>query len=341
MENVPAPEARSTLTGHDEAERLLRARLDRGALSHGWIVAGPKGLGKATLAYRLARALLDPSALTGAAGLSVEPDSRVFRLVAGRAHPDLFIAQREWDEKKSRYESEISVEKIRNLTNFLNVTASYGGWRVAIVDAADDMNRNAANALLKALEEPPADTLIILVAHAPGRLLATIQSRCRRLVLRPVAEATITRFLEEEGAADGEDARMIAAAARGLPGRAIRLAEHDGVDAVACAESFFIAATGDGDFAGVAAALTGAANDAKWELFSEIVLESLSDAARSRARGEEAKAPLADASVDRLLDAWEKLTTLSARGDALNLDRGQLVFAMGRDLRASLQGRAA
>ncbi len=339
MDDVIAPEARQNLIGHIEVERQLRASLDEGGLNHGWIIAGPSGIGKATLAFRIARALLDPKALTDPNSLEVPSDARVFRLVAGRAHPDLFVAQREWDEKKSRYETEIPVDKIRKLITFLNSTASGGGWRVAIIDAADDLNRNASNALLKALEEPPARTLIMLVANAPGRLIPTIRSRCRRLNLRQIKQSDIERFLDEEGVATSDDARLIASAARGRPGRALQLAANDGVEAVACVDSFFHAATSSGDFGPIAMALSGKTDQGKWALFKELVLERLSEAARVGAMGDCGAAPFSGVCVESLLDAWEKLSSLSVGGDALNLDRSQLIFAMGRDLRLSLDYR--
>ena len=158
-----APAMRPNQIGREPIEAQLRDAMAAGVLSHGWILSGPKGAGKATLAYRIARALLDPKALTTNLTLDVSQDDQVFKLVAGQAHPDLFVAERLWDEKKSKYQTEISVETIRKLTSFLTRTASFGGWRVAIIDTADDMNRNAANALLKVLEEPPKKTLLLLL----------------------------------------------------------------------------------------------------------------------------------------------------------------------------------
>lgn len=333
MNELLPPQERADQIGREDVEASLRAAMAEGALSHGWIIAGPRGAGKATLAYRIARGLLDPSALEDDASFDVAPDARVFRLIAGGAHPDLFVAQREWNEKTSKYQTEITVETIRSLTQFLNRTAALGGYRVAIIDTADDLNRNAANALLKALEEPPANTLLMLLSEAPGRLIATIRSRCRRLDLRPVTDEVIEDWLQREGDVSGAEARTIAANAGGRPGYALSLAAGEGAEAIRLARDFLEAGA---DISNITRALTGKAADAKWEIFREVVMENLSLAARAMARGETPAIDPGAGDPAALLSAWEKLSALSARGEALNLDRAQLIAAMAYDLRAAL-----
>ncbi|NWG71701.1 MAG: DNA polymerase III subunit delta', partial [Parvularculaceae bacterium] len=232
-----APHERHSITGRAEVEGALRAMLDAGSLSHGWLIAGPKGAGKATLAYRVARALLDPGSL-GPTGLDMAPDARGFRLIAARGHPDLFVAEKQFDEKNDRYASEITVETIRELSAFLSKTASQGGWRVAIVDTADELNRNAANALLKSLEEPPQKSVILLLADQVGRLLPTIRSRCRRIDLKPVPNDEVVGLLMSEVGLDGAAARAVAGIAKGRPGHALTLAAGEGTEAAALAEEF-------------------------------------------------------------------------------------------------------
>ncbi|MGE0408008.1 MAG: DNA polymerase III subunit delta' [Amphiplicatus sp.] len=335
------PHQRETVTGRAGLEAELRRAVAGAAISNGWIIAGPKGAGKATLAYRLARAILDPEALTDASSLQMSAKARSFRLIAQNAHPDLFVAQRRHDEKNDRYETEISVETARALTSFLSKTAAGGGWRVAIVDAADDLNRNAANALLKSLEEPPAKTALLLLAHAPGRLLATIRSRCRRIALRPVPDAEIAALLCEEAGADPETAGALARAARGRPGYALTLAAGEGEEAVAAAGEFFSKAVASGDVGAVAASLAGKAALGRWEIFQELVLEQLSDAARAQARGRTPSGPLAALSAPVLFDAHQRLAALLRRGEAVNIDRRDLVLAMGRGLHAFARDAAA
>ncbi|MBB5518627.1 DNA polymerase III subunit delta' [Amphiplicatus metriothermophilus] len=334
------PWMRERIVGRDALEARLRAAIDQGDLSHGWLLAGPKGAGKATLAYRIARALLDPDALAAADSLQVPADSKVFRLVAGKAHPDLFVAERLFDEKTGRHQTEITVETIRNLTAFLNRTASQGGWRVAVIDAADEMNPNAANALLKALEEPPAKTALLLVSHAPGGLLATIRSRCRRIDLRPVADETVAALVENELSFSAAEARRVAAAARGRPGYALTLAAGEGAEAVAAAEGFIAAAVEGGDLSAVAGGLTGKAGGERWPLFVALLLEALREAASRAATGAPPAGLLARAAPPRLLEAHDRIGALARRGEAVNLDRVQLALAMGRILRDALQSRA-
>ncbi len=330
------PNERPDQIGREAVEHDLRGTIAGGALSHGWIIAGPKGAGKATLAYRIARAMLDPAALMNDHSFDMPPDNRTFRLIAQGAHPDVFIAERAWNEKTSRYQSDITVETIRKLTLFLNRTAALGGYRVAIIDSADDLNRNAANALLKALEEPPADTLLLLLSAAPGRLIATIRSRCRRIDLRPLEDPEIIALLKREELAEGEEAARIAAHAGGRPGYALTLAAGEGAGAITLADGFLGAARKGGEITQITSALAGKAGDAKWEIFKQAVLECLSDGALAAACGAALEGPLAGAAPASLLSAFEQLTILAERGDALNLDRSQLIAAMAYDLRAAL-----
>ena len=336
MPDLAAPNERIDQIGREAVESALRKAMTDGVLNHGWIFAGPRGAGKATLAYRVARGLLDPDALTNAHSIDMQPAGRTFRMIAQGAHPDLFVVKRAWNEKTSRYKTEITVEVIRKLTLFLNHTAAQGGYRVAIIDTADDLNHNAANALLKALEEPPTNTLLMLLSEAPGRLIATIRSRCKRMVLRPVDDNLIIDLLGREDLAAGEEAKNIAAQAGGRPGYALTLAAGDGGEAISLAHSFLGAARKGGDISQIARALSGKDGDAKWEVFRDTILQSLSDAARAGACGASVEGPLADSQPPAVLIAWEQLNTLTGRGEALNLDRGQLITAMAYDLRAAL-----
>ncbi len=333
MSDLPAPQERARQIGRSDLEASLRRTMAAGALSHGWIIAGGVGAGKATLAYRIARAVLDPDALRDENSLDSGEDSQTFRLIAQGAHPDLFVAERQWNEKTSKYQSEITVETIRRLTQFMNHTPAFGGARVAIIDTADDLNRNAANALLKVLEEPPADTLLLLLSAAPGRLLATIRSRCRRIDLRAVDRDEIVALLEGEGLATGADAARIGDHADGRPGYALRLAAEGGAAALSLAHAFVKAGRGGGDIGTVASKFSARTSAEEWEFFISAVANALSDAARTAGRGGAVDGPLAGATPPALIDAWERLSALAARGEALNLDRAQIVSAMGHDLK--------
>ena len=185
-----------SLLGREAAESALRRLFESGRLPHALLLSGPRGIGKATLAFRFARFVLangagegSPGGLSGGSeesGLAIAPESGTFRRVASGGHADLLTVERAYDPRRRRLRGEIVVEDTREIAAFLRLTPAEGGWRVVIVDGADEMNRNAANALLKILEEPPRRALLLLVAHSPGRLLPTIRSRCRRFPLAPL-----------------------------------------------------------------------------------------------------------------------------------------------------------
>jgi DNA polymerase III subunit delta' len=204
--SLPLPRETSRWFGHDEAERTLLEAYRGGRMPHAWLIGGPPGIGKATLAYRMARFVLaypDCSAppVQSAGSLALPADHRVVRLIGAQGHPDLLVLERRPGESGA-LRTVITVEDVRRLVPFLGSTAGEAGWRVVVVDAADELNAAGANALLKLLEEPPRRCLFLIVSHAPGRLLATIRSRCRRLLLRPLAPADIARAI---GAALGRD----------------------------------------------------------------------------------------------------------------------------------------
>ena len=237
LDGWPPPEAQPRWFGEPAAETTLLDAYRGGRMHHAWLLGGPKGIGKATLAYRFARfafAHPDPAsaAVAGATDLAVPEDHPAFRKVAGRAHPNLLVMERPWDDKNKRYKTELAVDEIRRTVSFFGSTGGEGGWRIAIVDPADDMNANAANALLKVLEEPPARSLFFIICHAPGRLLPTIRSRCRRLDLAPLSAETIAAAIRDNGSidADDEDIRLAAALAEGSLRRAILLLDEDGID---------------------------------------------------------------------------------------------------------------
>ena len=183
--DVLRPRETAALFGHDAAERALLDAFKGGRIPHAWLIGGPPGIGKATLAYRLARFVLahpDPKApaVQNATSLAVAADNPVARRIAAQAQGDLLVLERVINEQTGKLYTVIRVDDVRRAVPFFGSTAGEGGWRIAIVDAVDDLQREGANALLKVLEEPPARTLLLLVSHAPGRELPTIRSRCRR-----------------------------------------------------------------------------------------------------------------------------------------------------------------
>lgn len=244
------PRDNPDLYGHEAAEASFLEDFRRGNLHHAYLLTGPKGIGKATLAYRLARFFLSQGvtetareaeenllslfadapvaapAKAGTQGLAMAKDNPIFRRVAALSHTDLLAIQPEYDAKKHAEKNEISVEQAREIPQFLSLTPAESSWRVVIIDAVDQLNHNAANALLKILEEPPARSILLLVCHVPGKLLATVRSRCRMLRLKPPPRTDFSRILSaaspEIPSAEHDGLFVLAGAS---PGRALLLHE--------------------------------------------------------------------------------------------------------------------
>jgi DNA polymerase III subunit delta' len=224
---APHPRETSCLFGQGAAEAAFVDAAIGERLHHAWLISGPAGVGKATLAWRIARYMIE-----GGFGptLETDRDARIFRQVAQLSAPGLMLCRRAWDAKARRLRAEITVEEARNLKSAFQLSLPDGGWRVAIVDAVDEMNTAAANALLKILEEPPPRSVLLLVSHRPSRLLPTIRSRCRELRCKPVGAADLTAALSAAGNDVGaENASVLAALTGGSVGEAIDLADGGGI----------------------------------------------------------------------------------------------------------------
>jgi len=227
--------------GHDHAEKLFLDLFNKQQMPHALIFSGLQGIGKATMAYRLAKFLLerggesDQDSLLGPPeppqNLDVPPDCRTVSFVHASAHPDMLSIEREYDEGKNRYKDSVDVASIRKVTPFLRKTASEGSYRVVIIDDADTMNTSAQNGLLKILEEPPAKTLIILVAHRIGNLIPTIRSRARVVNFKPLQPEHFAQLLERNGnQLTPLEIDTITALSGGSIGQAMRYIEEGGLD---------------------------------------------------------------------------------------------------------------
>ena len=218
------PRLTKNLRGHAEAQIQMRRALASGKLHHAWLISGAKGIGKASLAYHFANLVLTSS------------NPRSPQWIASRSHPDLFVLERLWDPKIKKLKAEMSVDSARALSEFFGLTAGSGGWRVAIIDAADDLNNASANALLKLIEEPPPNCLLLLVCNQPGRLLRTIRSRCMRIELQPLSEIetmNVVTNLPLDEQLEPHKLRIAVSLSGGSPGRALELLESSGAKSFA------------------------------------------------------------------------------------------------------------
>ncbi len=237
-EGAPHPRHAPALHGQGPAEAAFLAAHGGGRLPHGWLITGPRGVGKATLAWRIARFLVAEPGAGGDPGLfappkplslDVAPDHPAARRVAALSEPRLKLLRRGWDENRGRLRAVITVEEVREVLRFLSLSAADGGSRVVIVDAADDLNPNAANALLKILEEPPAGAVLLLVSHQPAALLPTLRSRCRVLRCAPLAPADLARALAGAGVRPPAEMAALAELSRGSAGAAVALTAGEGL----------------------------------------------------------------------------------------------------------------
>jgi DNA polymerase III subunit delta' len=333
VEGQPHPREVYDLIGQDDALARAARIIRSGRPPHGLMLAGPAGIGKATLAYRIARYVLKFGAnAEGGADLSIARNDIVSRQVEAQSHPGLLVLKRPRDEKTGKLKTVVSVDEIRRLGGFFGLTSARGGWRVAIIDAADEMNDHAANALLKLLEEPPARALVILISHAPGRLLPTIRSRCQRLDLKPlkhdVLNEALARILPE---ADSEHRGAIVRLAEGSLGLALQLAAGDGVDLAHRAESLLGARSPDVKALLALADRVARAQDGV-KHFGDLLLRALSRRIRARATAGEGD--------ERSAALWEHVGELYDRALEVYLDPRQTVISSALAISSARRGGA-
>ena len=327
---IPHPRETSVLFGHADAERSLLDAYRSGAMPHAWLIGGPAGIGKATLAYRMARFVFahpNPEAELAqqATSLAVSPEHPAAHRVASQAHPDLLILQRTASDSGA-LRTVIVVDDTRRTIKFFGSTAGEGGWRICIVDTADELNRSSANALLKVIEEPPVRTLFFLISHMPGRLLPTIRSRCRRLSLRSLSpedtlqalataapEAEAAQRAEAAAGADGSVARALSL----LDDRARRLRKQVSgmLERIPAIDAAAMHVLGD-QLAGTDPAPLAAFLDAVQHWLSAQLESPVVDRRR----------------LARYAQVWEKIGAAARDVEVYNLERKPLVFTVFESL---------
>jgi DNA polymerase III subunit delta' len=337
---VRHPRQTSDLFGHREAESALLDAYRSGRIPHAWLIGGAQGIGKATLAYRMARFVLahrNPlsPAVQRATSLAVEESDPVARQIAAEAHGGLLVLERGLNDRGA-LRTVITVDETRETISFFGSTAAVEGWRVCIVDTVDELNPNAANALLKILEEPPRQSLFLLVSHAPARALPTILSRCRKLPLRPLSTEDVVRAAARATDRPVDD-RALAEAAASSDGSVARALTLLGGDALKLQQrTAALLATlpkvdprelhALGDSLGISDRVALAA-------FIDGVERWVSERLRADPANANANLPR----LARLAEVWEKIA-LAARDTAdYNLERKPLVFSVFSQLAEAMR----
>jgi DNA polymerase-3 subunit delta' len=325
------------LCGHDEAVAAFREALAAGRLHHAWLIAGPEGIGKALFADKAALRVLADAAgpAVDGPGLDVPDDHRIAHLAAAGSHPDLMRLERLVKEGGTELARSINVDQVRALQRLFATTPSLSQWRAVVIDAIDDLEPAGANALLKNLEEPPANTIFLLVSHAPARLLPTIRSRCRLLRLAALDDDAMASALRAAlPDADEEEIAALAAVGQGAPGRAIA---WRGLD-IAALDKAMAALAEAGDPANarrsaLAQSLALKSAQPRYEAFLARAPARLAAAARDRSGGDRAEA----------IRLWERASALAGTAQRLSLDPHSVVFELAGLIAAlaPAQGRDA
>lgn len=341
LEGFPHPRETRHLFGHADAERTLAQTFAAGRPHHGWVISGREGIGKATLAYRLARHLLAEPGERRQENLDIGEHTAAAHQVRALSHPGLLVIRRVWDQRGKRFGASIPVDAVRRLRGFLAHTADVGAWRVVIVDTADELNQNAANALLKSLEEPPARTVFLLLSSEPGRLLPTIRSRCRNLALSPLCGGDLHQAamaaLEAAGgtAAPKETLSRLEPLAGGSVRRLLELAANDGLALNERVETIFAQLPGVdwGAAHSLADEIGSPSAEQRFETFFALLLGFLARSIRAAGSGqrEDAEGAFAQRMISpgRLAawaEAWEAIVHEKGETQELNLDRRALVL---------------
>jgi DNA polymerase-3 subunit delta' len=349
-EGAPHPREAHDLYGHANAEAAFLDAYNSGRMHHAWLITGPKGIGKATLAWRIARFLLaapvdEGDALFGAPPapdrLDISPENPVAHRIHALSEPGLCLIRRPWDREKKRLKTVITVEEVRKMKEFFGLSAGGNGRRVVIVDAAEEMNQNAANALLKMLEEPPKNATLLLVSHQPSRLLPTIRSRCRTLTLGTLGPEDMGRALGQAGI-EAVDSAALAELAAGSAGEAVALIQQEGLTLYAEIMELFATLPRMDRTRATKLADSGGARgaEARFDLTLDLMDRMMARLARTGATGQPPQEILpgeADLLTRLAPDmragrAWADLsadlTSRARRGKAVNLDPAALLLDM-------------
>jgi DNA polymerase III subunit delta' len=333
---APHPRLAASLIGHDSAEQELLNAYRSGKLAHSWLIGGPEGVGKATLAWRFARFVFahpDPAgaAVRAAKDLDVDLETPAARQISVLAHPDLAALRRGWNGQAKNFYSEIRVEDVRAALELFHKSAGAGGWRICIVDSAEDLNRAGANALLKMIEEPPPRSLFLIVAHKPGQVLATIRSRCRRLSLEGLSPSDIARIVAGLGEPWSDiassDLERAAARANGSAREALKRLDPAARATTAIIDAV-IAQLPDADFREIHKLADAVSVRGAGDAFDGL-MSALYDWLAERARAGPA------AHLASIAEVWDKIRAATRETEAYNLDKKLHVLSVFAEISAA------
>lgn len=317
---IAEPAENPLLVGHKDAAEHFALAYHSGKLHHALLLCGPAGIGKATLAFHMARHVIaNPNPRTAPVHLQQSDESSpLFRQIAQGVHPAVLHLTRPQNEKTKTFRSAVTVDEIRKISRFLGMTSHDGGFRVVIIDPADDMNTNAANALLKNLEEPPARTLFILISHAPGGLLPTIRSRCHAVKLKTLGDDDLLHVLKGLSAPVPEDVDSLLSRAGGSAREALLLTQYGGLEITQAmiellrGNQFSVSSAWR-----IAEAVSGRDSAVQFSLFNQLLLDFISDQARMSAAEGNLEAAL------RLSEFWQEAARIVRETEIYNLDKKQ------------------
>ena len=342
IEGLPDPSSNLQLFGHSDAEDEMASAFASGRMHHAWLINGIKGIGKATLAYHFANHIFHYSALGELSKVmySPAPDDSDHRQMTAGAHPNLIHLARPFDSKTKAFKTVLSVDEIRRTHGFFGLTAAGGGWRIAIIDPAEDMNTSAANALLKILEEPPKKSLFLLVCNSPGKLLPTIRSRCREINIRPLGDENLQNALANlygNKFNNHADIGAVSALAEGSVRKAIQMIEGDGLKNY----KTFLSLIGDDpqkpvNWSAIHGLAEGLAIKSRAEAYT-LFLDMVMGFFIRRVRGQD-EAVLASqitqkfqsVPLARWADVWEKVQHSARLAETFNLDKKQVILTLFR-----------
>nr|WP_321459071.1 DNA polymerase III subunit delta' [uncultured Cohaesibacter sp.] len=347
LAELEPPHRQHLFFGHNKEEQRFLSSWQSGKMHHAWLLTGPKGIGKATFAFRAARFIFNEGLHAQGGGLlgdmaaptslNCPEDCNAVRLVSNLAHPNLLVIDRPYDQKGKKFKTEITVDEVRRTVRFFGSTAGEKTWRVCIVDPADDLNNNAANALLKILEEPPARTIFFLVSHAPGRLLPTIRSRCRRLNFSPLENPVLGEAISQLEIAEGKDTiDQLCKSCDGSIRKAAELQSDEGLVVIHAFERL-LAPPYNPDYETLnafAETVSQRGKDERFDGFSDLVHRYLTRQLHQKSKSEDVRGE----DLYPLARVWDEAREQIQQTRIFNLDKKQTVIEVMRMLAKASRG---